>query len=58
MNLSKEQIEEILTEQVRESFNYNDSILSVDYNMQKEEFTVVFKVHIVEEDNYIGLMCY
>lgn len=50
-------LEEALHEML-EGFNQEDSIISLDYDPTNQSCLVKLKVHIVEEDDYIGFSAY
>lgn len=58
---NKEEIEKRLKDMLHEilrGYNQEDSILSLEYDEEKQECTVKMNVHIVKEDDYIGFGCY
>ena len=61
MNKTKEEIEKRLKDMLHEmlrGYHQEDSILSLEYDEEKQECTVKLSVHIVEEDDYIGFSVY
>lgn len=61
MNYTKEEVETRLEEalyEMLEGFNQEDSIISVDYDPTNQSCLVKLKVHIVEQDDYIGFSAY
>jgi len=56
---TKEEIEKSLSEELDELIDgYNTSISDYTYDPEKKTYTVVFDIHEVPEDDYIGLMNY
>ena len=61
MRYSKEEIEKRLKDMLHVMFrgyHQEDSILSLEYDEEKQECNLKMSVHIVEEENYIGFACY
>ena len=61
MKYSKEEIEQKLKDLLYEmlsSYNQEGSILSLEYDEEKQECNLKMSVNIVEEDNYIGFSSY
>lgn len=61
MEYTKKEIEkrlkDILHEMLR-SFHQEDSILSLKYDVEKQECNLRMRVHIVKEDDYVGFGVY
>ena len=61
MEYSKEEIEKRLKDMLHEmlrGYNQEDSILSLEYDEEKQECNLKMNVHIVEEDDYVGFGVY
>ena len=61
MKRNKEEIEKRLKDMLHEilrSWSQEDSILSLEYDEEKQECNVRMNVHIVEEDDYVGFGVY
>lgn len=58
--LDKEEIKKIIQEELRELTNYDSDIQNIEIDIEGEEVkaTVTFGIHIVDDDDYIGLLCY
>ena len=58
--LNKEEIKKIIEEELRELTNYDSDIRNIEIDIDGEDVkaTVTFGIHIVDEDNYIGLNSY
>ncbi len=61
MKYSKEEIESRLKDMLHEilrGYNQEDSILSLEYDEEKQECNLKMTVNIVEEDDYVGFAGY
>ncbi len=61
MKYNKEEIEKRLKDMLHEmlrDYNQEDSILSLEYDEEKQECNLKMNVHIVEEDDYVGFGVY
>lgn len=61
MKYSKEEIEKRLKDMLHEmlrGYHQEDSILSLEYDEEKQECNLKMNVHIVEEDDYVGFGVY
>ena len=58
-DLDKEKIKKIIADELDDMVQgYNISIENIDVDIKKEKVNVTFGLHIVDEDNYIGLSGY
>jgi len=58
MEITKEIVEDLVEQELNELLDFNGKIYSVEYDEKTNIATVKLDVHIVEEDNYIGLRSY
>ena len=58
MEFTKKDIIEEIKEDLNDTFNYDANFRIIDADVKKKTVTVEFDVHIVEDDNYIGLRGY
>lgn len=61
MKYTKEEVEKRLKYMLHEilrGYSQEDSIISLEYDAEKEECNIKMTVNIIEEDNYIGFACY
>lgn len=57
MKYSKEEVEKRLKDTLHEMLrgcHQEDSIISLEYDEEKQQANLVMNVHIVEEDDYVG----